>query len=175
MRVICFVTPPAGQPAAGLIEAFRARVPAGAAVTVVAGNVDRIAAAAGFPGCEVLPDKPAGAKGAFVRELRRRRYDLALVAWTGGERIRPMRVVALVAGARRVLVLDERGRWFEAGWSRPWSLSGHALRRLGGMKFDDLLWLLAAVYRWTIGLALAWPLLAWRWLRLPAAHPGRRA
>jgi hypothetical protein len=175
MQVICFATPRAEESAAPLVAAFRTRVPVDAVVTVVAGDQDRALWRSEFAGCEVVPDKPAGSKFAFVRELRRRRFDLALVAWTGGDRFRPMRLVALLAGARRVLVLDERGRWFAARGLWPWAMCRHALRRLAGTKADTCLRGLAAVYRWSVGLCLALPILAWRCLRLPPARPGPRA
>ncbi|HEU4419182.1 MAG TPA: hypothetical protein VFT55_09605, partial [Planctomycetota bacterium] len=156
-----------------LFALYRARVAADATVTVVAGDADRVRLRSELAGCAVVPDKPAGGKLAFVRELRRRRFDVALVAWTGGDLFQPMRLVALFAGARRVEIVDERGRWFRARWSAPWPLLGHALRRLGSAKADAFLRALGWLYRWSIGLLLALPLLAWRWLRLPAARPDK--
>ncbi|HZN40929.1 MAG TPA: hypothetical protein VFD82_19140 [Planctomycetota bacterium] len=170
MNAIFFLTPAAADGAPALFAAYRARVSADAAVTVVAGDADRVRLRSEFAGNAVVPDKPARGKLAFVRELRRQRFDVALVAWTGGGSFQPMRLVALFAGARRVEVLDERGRWFRARWSAPWPLLGHALRRLAGAKSDAFLRVFAAFYRWSIGLLLALPFLAWRWLRLPPAR-----
>ena len=174
MKVICFLTPAAAQDAPALFALYRARAGAAAVVTVVAGDADRVRLQREFAGCEVVPDKPAGGKLAFVRELRRQRFDLAMVAWTGGDTFQPMRLVALLAGARRAEVLDERGRWFEARWSGPWPLCRHALRRLAAARSETFLCALAAVYRWSIGLLLALPILWWRCLRVPRARAGRR-
>ena len=173
MNAIFFLTPAAAEQAPALFAAFRARVAADAAVTVVAGDADRARLRSELPGCVVLPDKPAGGRRAFVRDLRRRRFDVALVAWTGGETFQPMRLVALSAGARSVQVIDERGRWFAVRWHAPWPLLRHALRRLAGTKTDTLLRAAAALYRWSFGLLLALPLLAWRCLRLPPARPDK--
>jgi hypothetical protein len=137
---------------------------------VVAGDADRVRLRSELTGNAVVPDKPAGGKLAFVRELRRRRFDVALVAWTGGESFQPMRLVALLAGARSVQILDERGRWFAARWFAPWPLLCHALRRLAGAKIDAFLRAFGWLYRWSIGLVLALPILAWRWLQLPPAR-----
>jgi hypothetical protein len=173
MNAIFFLTPAGHDDAAALFAAFRARAGTGLAVTVVAGDADRARLRSELAGCSVVPDKPTGGKLAFVRELRRRRFDMALVAWTGGDFFQPMRLAALFAGARRVEVLDDRGRWFEARWSAPWSLCRHALRRLPSTRLDTILRGLGGVYRWSIGLVLALPLLAWRCLRLPPVRAGR--
>jgi hypothetical protein len=175
MNAIFFLTPAGPDGAHALFAAFRARVAADAAVTVIAGDRNRARLRSEFAGCAVVPDKPVGGKLAFVRELRRRRFDLALVAWTGGDSFQPMRLVALLAGARRVEILDDRGRWFEARWYAPWPPFRHALRRLPFTRLDTILRAFAAVYRWSIGLALALPILAWRCLRLPPARSSRRA
>ncbi|HEX6810812.1 MAG TPA: hypothetical protein VF384_04230 [Planctomycetota bacterium] len=175
MNAIFFLTPARGDDAATLFVAFRARAGAEASVTVVAGDADRAWLPDEFAGCTVVPDKPTGGKLAFVRELRRRRFDKALVAWTGGDWFQPMRLVALMIGAQRVEILDDRGRWFAARWSAPWPLLRHALRRLPQTKADTILRAFGALYRWSIGLVLALPLLAWRCLMLPPARPSGRA
>jgi len=174
MNAIFFVTPAGHDDAAALFAAFRARAGTDAAVTVVAGDADRARLRSELAGCSVVPDKPTGGKLAFVRELRRRRFDLALCAWTGGDFFQPMRLAALFAGARRVEILDERGRWFEARWSAPWPLCQHALRRLPSTRLDTILRAFAAVYRWSIGLLLALPILAWRCLSLPPARSDKK-
>jgi hypothetical protein len=173
MNAILFLTPAAAHDAPALFAAYRTRVAADAVVTVVAGDADRARMRTEFAGCTVLPDKPAGDKLAFVRELRRQRFDVALVAWTSGDSFQPMRLVALFAGARRVEVIDERGRWFAARWFAPWPLLRHALRRLAGAKPDAVLRAFGWLYRWSIGLLLALPLLAWRCLFLPPARPDK--
>jgi hypothetical protein len=111
--------------------------------------------AADLEHCDVRRDKPAGGKVAFVRALRRERFDLLVVAWHGGERPQPLRFVALFAGARQVIAVDEFGREHRVVWWQPWTWGLHALRRLSEIKAATVARWVAALYRATVGLAVA--------------------
>lgn len=152
MKVAVFATCEA-EPARQLLAAVRARHPGGE-LAVFVRDEHRDELAADLRGLDVRRDKPAGGKLAFVRALRRERFDELVVAWHGGERMQPLRLVAMFAGARRVVAVDERGRERTVAWSRPWTWAGHALRR--GLSLPPLALLrgIAACYRATIGLLL---------------------
>jgi hypothetical protein len=105
--------------------------------------------------CDVRRDKPAGGKVAFVRALRRERFDRLIVAWHGGERPQPLRLVALFAGARQVIAVDEFGRERVVVWWQPWTWGLHALRRASEVKAATVARWLAACYRATVGFVLA--------------------
>jgi hypothetical protein len=174
MRVALFLTTELAG-AMALVGRVRQQFP-GATVTAFVRDEHREALAPLLTECDVRRDKPAGGKLQFVRALRRERFDAAVVAWHGGERLQPLRLVALVCGARRVVAVDERWVERDVCWYRPWTWAGHALRRLAHSKPMAVLRLGAAVYRCTIGLAVAVILL------LPAAarmwrigEPGRRS
>jgi hypothetical protein len=123
-----------------------------AVLVVFARDEDRAAVLAALPGADVRRDKPAGGKLAFVRRLRAEKFDLAVVAWQGGERIQPMKIAALLIGARRTIVVDRRGRRSEVRWLLPWTWFGPALR--AGLATDPVLVVAAvcACYRATVGL-----------------------
>lgn len=155
MKIALFAT--TGRPAAAeLVRTVRARWP-DAALVVFANDQDRAALQADTPGVAFRRDKPPGGKVSFVKSLRAERFDLVVVAWHGGERIQPLRVVALLLGCR-ALVFDERGRERTVAWWQPWRWGAHLLRR--GLCADALQVARAAamVYRWTLGavLALVW-------------------
>ena len=116
---------------------------------------DRDVLAPHLDGCAIRRDKPAGGKVAFVRGLRRERFDLLIVAWYGGERFQPLRLVALIAGARRVRAVDERGREGHVAWYLPWTWIGHVLRRSSRLDALTVLRGGAACYRLTIGALIA--------------------
>lgn len=125
-------------------------------------------------GCEIRSDKPRGAKLTFLRELRARRFDVAFVAWQGGERPQPLKIAALVCGAGDVIAVDESGCSFAVKWWAPWTWAEHAVRRLGQVRLLRILRSCASVYRLTVG-ALVQALVlvpeAIRVRRLP--RPGR--
>jgi hypothetical protein len=155
MKIALFAT--TERPAAGeLVGTVRARWP-DASLVVFANDQDRAALQAAAPGVAFRRDKPPGGKVSFVKALRAERFDLVVVAWHGGERIQPLRVVALLIGCR-ALVFDERGRERMVAWWQPWRWGAHLLRR--GLRADALQVARAAamVYRWTLGavLALVW-------------------
>jgi len=153
MRIAVFVTTDASAGAA-LLQDVRARH-RDAAIVAFVNDDDRRALAPALAGLEVRRDKPVGGKLAFVRALRRERFDLLVVAWHGGERVLPLRLVALLAGAGRVVARDERGRERDVSLVRPWTWAGHAARRLAAIKITTLLRAAAASYRWSIGLVVA--------------------
>jgi hypothetical protein len=158
-----------------LLQQARTRWP-DAAVIAFANDEDRDWLSSRHPGIELCRDKPPGGKLAFVRALRRQAFDRIVVAWHGGERLQPLRLVALLLG-RPALAIDERGREWSAAWWQPWTWLPHLLRR--GVTAEPLLVarLLAACYRATIGLAiaLAWLPLRLLWQRRPGRGPGRAA
>ncbi len=106
-------------------------------------------------GCEVRRDKPLGGKLAFVRALRRERFDRLIVAWHGGERFQPLRLVALWCGAREVVAIDEHGQERVVRWYAPQTWVAHAVRRLQRARAATLLRLAARAYRLTIGVVVA--------------------
>jgi len=105
-------------------------------------------------GCVVRSDKPRGSKLGFLRALRAERFDVAFVAWHGGERPSPLRAAALLTGARDLVAIDERGRSFSVQWFAPWTWSEHFVRRLSQLRVLRVLRLCASAYRSTIGRAL---------------------
>ncbi|MBX3462796.1 MAG: hypothetical protein KF830_06470 [Planctomycetes bacterium] len=145
-------------------------------VVAFANDEDRDWLRARHPDVDLRRDKPPGGKVAFVRALRREAFAEVVVAWHGGERLQPLRLVALALG-RRAVAIDERGRERRVAWWAPWSWGPHLLRR--GVTADPLqvARLGAAAYRATIGLllAVAWlPLRLWL-LRGRRHRPGRAA
>lgn len=105
-------------------------------------------------GCAVRSDKPRGSKVAFLRALRAERFDVAFVAWHGGERPCPLRFAALFVAARDVVAIDERGRLFSVQWWSPWTWSEHLVRRLSQLRVLRMLRFCASAYRATVGRAL---------------------
>ncbi len=133
-----------------------------AVIVGFANDEDRQWLAARHAGVELRRDKPPGGKLAFVQALRRETFDRVVVAWFGGERFQPLRLVALALGCP-VSAIDDRDRQRAVTWWQPWTWGPHLLRR--GLRADPLhlARLAAACYRATIGLVLA---LVWLPLRL---------
>lgn len=102
-------------------------------------------------GCDVRRDKPQGSKLRYMRALRREAFDLVVVAWHGGERFSPLRVAALLSGAKDVVAVDDRGRHVAVRWWAPWTWAEHFVRRLGQAKLLRVLRLLATIWRATVG------------------------
>lgn len=154
--------------AAALLQQLRERWP-DAHVVAYANDEDREPLARCHPAVEFRRDKPAGGKAAFVKALRAAGFDRVVVAWHGGERFQPLRLVALLLD-RPVLAVDERGRERVVALWRPWTWGPHLLRR--GLTADPLFVArcAAACYRATIGLVLA---VVWLPLRLLLARVGR--
>lgn len=137
-----------------LLATCRRRWP-DAALVAFANDEDRAALqAVAPPNVAFRRDKPPGGKVAFVRALRDERFDRVVTAWHGGERLQPLRVVALLLG-RAANVFDERGRETELGWWQPWRWGPHLVRR--ALRTDALTFAraVAVVWRATIGLAIA--------------------
>lgn len=168
MRLAVFLT--AEREAADrLLARVRADWP-DAAVVALANDEDREWLAARHAGVELRRDKPAGGKLAFVKAMRRESFDLVVVAWHGGERLQPLRLVALALGSP-VRVSDERGRLRAVAWWQPWTWAPHLLRRGLGADPLHVARLGAACYRATLGLLLA---IVWLPLRLLLARSARR-
>lgn len=168
MKVAVFATA-AREAADELLRLARARWPQ-AILVAFANDEDREWLAARHPTVELHRDKPPGGKLAFVKALRREGFDQALVAWHGGERFQPLRLVALAVGGP-VLAIDDRGRERRVTWWQPWTWGPHLLQR--GLRADPLqvARLVAACYRVTFGLVLA---LLWLPLRLLLVRWPRR-
>jgi len=174
VRIALFATTEAPQ-ALALLAHVRRRHP-GAAIAAFVRDEHRVELAQALQGCDVRRDKPAGGRVAFVRALRRERFDLAVVAWHGGERLQPLRLVALLCGARAVVAVDETMRERQVALLRPWTWAGHALRRLARVRAVTWLCAAAACYRVTFGALVAalWLLpaaLRWRFGRGPGRQP----
>ncbi len=123
-------------------------------------------------GMDVRRDKAPGGRLAFLKALRRERFDLLVVAWHGGDRSYPLKLAAPFCGARRTVGIDERGRAvpFSLLWPVPMLI--HLVRRPFTSKPDParLARIPLALYRRTIGLVLggSWVLLrfaGWQLLR----------
>ncbi|MBL8750984.1 MAG: hypothetical protein JNK78_17625 [Planctomycetes bacterium] len=164
MRVALFLTADRAG-ASALLAAARARWP-GATFVAFANDEDRAALQMAAPGIEFRRDKPAGGKAAFVKSLRAERFDHVVVAWHGGERVQPLRVVALLLGAP-VLVRDERGRETTVAWWQPWRWGPHLLRRAARTDALQFARAAAAAYRATVGALVA---VVWIPLRLLIAR-----
>jgi len=164
-RIAVFLTTER-QAAGELLATCRRRWP-DATIVAFANDDDRAALQAAAPGLEVRRDKPPGGKVAFVRALRRERFDLAVAAWHGGERLQPLRTVALLLGCP-ALVVDERGRETTLVWWQPWRWAPHLFRR--ALRTDALQFAraVAAVYRATLGLVVSCV-----WLPLRLVMPRR--
>ena len=153
MKVALFLTTERG-PAVALAKRVHEQHP-NADLSIFVRDEDRSLMADTFPDAEIRRDKPAGSKKAFVAALRRERFDHLVVAWYGGERPQPLRLVAMFAGARRVLAVDETGREFRVAWYLPWTWGIHTARRLAKMDTWALLRACGAFYRATLGLVVA--------------------
>lgn len=106
-------------------------------------------------GCVLRSDKPRGSKLAFLRALRSERFDVAFVAWHGGERPQPLKVAALACGASDLSAIDEAGRAFAVRWWAPWTWGAHAVRRLAQTSVLRALRFVASCYRATAGRVIA--------------------
>jgi len=168
MKVAVFLTTDR-EAADQLLARVRADWP-DAAIVGFANDEDREWLAARHAAIELRRDKPPGGKPAFVKSLRREAFDRVVVAWHGGERFQPLRLVALALG-RPALAIDDRGRERRVIWWQPWTWAPHLLRR--GLRADPLYVarLAASCYRASIGLLLA---LVWLPLRLLGARAHRR-
>lgn len=153
MKVALFLTTEL-EPARALAQQVR-RDHAEATVHVYVRDEQREPLAAELAGWDVRRDKPAGGRLRFVRALRRERYDRVVVAWHGGERWLPLRLLAPFVGARQVLAGDERGRWRTVRWHAPWTWAGHVARRAAGVKVLTVLRVVATCYRRTLGALIA--------------------
>ena len=153
MKCALFLTTEAG-PALRLLAQLRREFP-GEALVVFVRDDHRDELAAALAGCDVRRDKAVGGKVAFVRALRKERFDRIVVAWHDGERFQPLRLVALLGGARQVVAIDERGREWVVRWHAPWTWIGHALRRLSHLRAVTVLRVVAGCYRATVGVAFA--------------------
>lgn len=138
------------EPARAMLAEWRSREPA-ARWTVLVRDEHRAPLHEELAGCDVRRDKPAGPALAFVRALRAERFDLLVVAWHGGERPQPLRLVAPLLGARRAVALDERGRSIDLRPWRPFGALRHGVRRLAAIKALRGAQLLCAAYRSTVG------------------------
>ncbi len=138
------------EPARAMLAEWRAREPA-ARWTVLVRDEHRAPLQAALAGCEVRRDKPAGSAAAFVKAIRAERFDLLVVAWHGGERRQPLRLVAPLLGARRAVATDERGRTIDLRPWRPFGVLRHGARRLAAMKARRAAVLGCAAYRSTVG------------------------
>lgn len=167
MKIALFATTDRDA-AVELTRAVTARWP-DAALVVFANDETRGALMAAAPSVECRRDKPAGGKLAFVRALRAERFDLSIAAWHGGDRLQPLRVVALLLGCR-AMAIDERGRERTVAWWRPWTWAGHVARRAAAI--DALHWArgAAALYRATLGFLVA---VVWLPVRAMARRRGR--
>lgn len=168
MKVAVFLTA-AREPADLLLRLASTRWP-GATIVAFANDEDREWLAARHRSIELRRDKPPGGKLTFVEALRGEAFDRVLVAWHGGERLQPLRLVALALGCP-VLAIDDRGRERRVAWWQPWTWGPHLLQR--GLRADPLqaARLAAACYRATIGLLLA---VLWLPLRLLLARVAGR-
>jgi hypothetical protein len=141
-----------------------------AALVAFANDEDREWLAARHAATELRRDKPPGGKLAFVKWLRREAFDQVVVAWHGGERLQPLRLVALALGSP-VLAIDDRDRQRRVVWWQPWTWAPHLLRR--GLRADPLVVArcVAVCYRVTFGVVVA---LLWLPLRLALARSRSR-
>lgn len=158
MKAVAFLT---GDGADLLQPAMAARtLLPGADLVLFVRDDDRATAQAAFPHAALRRDKPVGGKLAFIRSLRAERFDLTVVAWQGGERTQPMKVVALFCGGARTIVLDRRGRQRRIRWWQPWTWAGLLAQAV--LRTDPMLMVaaLCALYRGSIGLLVALPGLA---------------
>lgn len=148
MKVAVFLTADRAA-AAELLAAWRARWP-DATMVAFANDEDRSALQATAPDIQFRRDKAPGGKVQFLRALRAERFDLALAAWHGGERLQPLRIVALLLGCPAI-VIDERGRERPMAWWQPWRWGLHLLRRCGRADALQAARFAAWLYRMTVG------------------------
>lgn len=172
MKVAVFLTCERAA-AEALLQRLGERWP-DARLVAYANDEDREALAARQPQVEFRRDKPPGGKAAFVKALRATGFERVVVAWHGGERFLPLRLVALLLG-RPVLAVDERDRERTVALWQPWTWAPHLLRR--GLTADPLFVArcAAAGYRATFGLVLAVLWLPLRHLLARVGRPGSAA
>lgn len=152
MKAALFLTA-AADPARQLLAELRRDHP-DAAWQVYLDDELRRALADVLAGWDVRRDKPRGGRVAFVRALRAERLDLAVVAWQGGERFLPMKLVVLLAGARQTVAVDRRGRRRRVCWWQPWTWAVPLTAAALGLDPLVAARAVAAVYRGTLGLLL---------------------
>lgn len=63
--------------------------------------------AAELEGMELHRDKPTGGRIGFVRRMRAKKYDLAVMAWQGDPEFNRMKLVGVLSGARERNVYNE--------------------------------------------------------------------
>lgn len=167
MKIALFLTT-GRQAARELLTMVRTRWPS-ATVVAFANDEDRSVLQRAAPGVEIRRDKPPGGKWAFVRGLRGERFDLAVAAWHGGERLQPLRVAAMLLGCP-LLAIDERGKERRLAWWQPWRWGMHLARRALRTDALQLARGAAAAYRATCGALIA---IVWLPVRLVLARLGR--
>jgi len=144
---VVFLTAPPDEGRA-ILASVRGRFPQ-VRWTVYFRASDRSALGDALAGTEPISDKPAGSRIDFVQSIRQRRFDLAIFAWTGHTDHNRMKLVGLLSGARHRIVYDHDIESFDLDdgvlvWLRhvAWRLS------LGVRP-------ILAMYKWTLGLAVA--------------------
>jgi hypothetical protein len=66
-------------------------------------------------GARLLDAKPRGSRWSYLQDLRRSRYDVAVVAWHADRDRRAVQLAALACGAREIWACDERMQLFPVG------------------------------------------------------------
>jgi len=106
-------------------------------------------------GMEIASDKPSGSKAAFLAEIRRRRYDVAVVAWTGHRSYNRMKTVGLLSAAKRHLIYNENLDYFYLDGNDGTWLRHLRWRASGGVAFSpSIINTVIGIYKWTIGIAI---------------------
>lgn len=139
--------------------------------TVYLRDEHREALAVELEGMELLRDKPTGSRLGFLRSLRARRYDLAVMAWQGHPEFNRMKVVGMFSGAAERHVYNENFDSFtiESGKNPIWIQ--HLKWRLGALGRGPgaaPLRTLVQLYRNTLGALLGFLRVAalFGWLRV---------
>lgn len=152
-RGAVFLTAPP-EVGARIIENVRTRFPTTRWTLYLRAN-DASALASVLDGVEVISDKPTGSKIAFLRDIRRNRFDLAVIAWTGDRSHNKMKMVGLLGAARRYLIYNENIDSFyldshDGIWWRHlrWRASG------GLALMPALMSSAIGLYKWTLGLVI---------------------
>ncbi len=121
-------------------------------------------------GFDVRSDKPGpdeGGKRAFVSSLRKTRFDVAVLVWSGARSRthRAMQAVSVVSGARKKLVYGAHGEPFRLAPRGMKSIAAHGLKRASEVKFSPETALGVMLWSWrvTIGAVAAVFALTWFW------------
>ena len=149
MKAAWFLTADAAV-APALLASWRARHPDARWIVYVRDDLQKTMARE-LQGCEVRRDKAGRSRLAMLQELRRERFDLAVVAWQGGERREPLKLAAWLVGAGRTVAVDEQNREIALCWWWPWRALWHGVRRLRDVKALSLARAFCACYRATVG------------------------